>query len=65
MDRQRIDMILRGEPLTWLRPGEGRPMIKMDEQTRNCGIAVTKLLSAPTKTSRPLMLSSSQLPPIF
>jgi hypothetical protein len=65
MQRQQIDMILRGEPLTWLQPGEGRAIIKVDEQMKNCCRAVAKLVSVPTKTARPLMLSSSQLPPIF
>jgi hypothetical protein len=64
MLRQQIDAIMRGEPSTWLVPG-GRPVIKVDEQMINCTIAVTMLLVRPTKTARPLMLSSSQLPPIF
>lgn len=65
MLRQQIDVIMRGESPTWLEPGGGRPVIKVDEHMTNCSEAVRKLLASPTKRARPLMLSSSQLPPIF
>lgn len=65
MLRQQIDSILRGETPTWLQPGGGRPVIKVDEELTNCSLAVKKLLVPSTRTSRPLMLASSQLPPIF
>jgi hypothetical protein len=65
MLRQQIDSILRGETPTWLMPGSGRNVIVVGAQVTDCSEAVKKLLSPATRTSRPLQLASSQLPPIF
>lgn len=65
MLRPQLDSILRGETPTWLSPGGGRLVIRVDEQMTNCSTAVKKLLAPATRTARPLQLASSQLPPIF